>query len=87
MWTTSQISNPAFDYRHQGFSVKILELERDAYPPPGEMLRIRSPGRDEANLSTSQQLESAKWSKSYCSFGKVGNPGTNLDFAFFKIVW
>jgi hypothetical protein len=33
MSTTSQISNPAFDYRHQGFSVKILELERDAYPP------------------------------------------------------
>jgi hypothetical protein len=32
MSTTSQISHPAFDYRHQGFSVKILELERDAYP-------------------------------------------------------
>jgi len=37
--------------------------------PHCEMLRIRSPGRDEANLSTSQQLESAKWSKLCCSFG------------------
>ena len=34
MWTASQISNPAFDYRHQGFSVKILELERATHPPP-----------------------------------------------------
>jgi hypothetical protein len=34
-----------------------------------------------------QHLESPKWSKSYCSFGKVENPGTNVDFAFFKIVW
>jgi hypothetical protein len=23
----------------------------------------------------------------YCSFGKLENPGTNVDFAFFKIVW
>ena len=40
MWTTSQISNPAFDYRHQGFSVKILELERDAHPPPARTLDV-----------------------------------------------
>ena len=29
-----QISNPAFDYRYQAFSVKILELERATHPPP-----------------------------------------------------
>ena len=28
-----------------------------------------------------------RFSKSYCSFGKIKNPGANVDFAFFKIVW
>jgi hypothetical protein len=32
MSTTSQISNLDLDYRHLGFSLKILELERDADP-------------------------------------------------------
>jgi hypothetical protein len=34
-----------------------------------------------------QHLESPYiylWAKSYCSFGKMGNPGTNVDFAFFQ---
>jgi hypothetical protein len=55
--------------------------------PHCEMLDLASPRSNSTILSTSQQLESAKWSKFYCSFGKIKNPGTNVDFAFFKIVW
>ena len=54
--------------------------------PRCEMLDLASPRSNSTILSTSQVLEAPKWSKSYCSFGKVGNPGTNVDFAFFKIV-
>jgi hypothetical protein len=36
---------------------------------------------------TANTVLMANASKSYCSFGKIKNPGTNVDFAFFKIVW
>ena len=40
MWTTSQTSNLDFDYRHQGFSVTISELEEMLTPTPGWARKI-----------------------------------------------
>ena len=36
-------------------------------------------------MNGSQLGTDGKLSKSYCSFGKIKNPGTNVDFAFFFI--
>ena len=36
------------------------------------------------HLATPRVTKQKLW---YCSFGKIKNPGTNVDFAFFKIVW
>jgi hypothetical protein len=45
-----------------------------------------SPRPNSPKSGPSQLLEPLEWSKLYYSFGKMENPGTNVDFEFKKIV-
>jgi hypothetical protein len=60
-----------------------VDLVRTRTIPHCEMLDLASPRSNPTILSTSQVLEAPNLSKSYRAFGKIKNPSTNVDFAFF----